>query len=96
MQVAAGNYVVTVIMQSLDRTWPWSKKLLKDMPDYDLRLVDTERGVLLALPAGFIERVQRVGIHQIVSGTRCSFVRASAAILCSVLLCWSCTDLLDW
>lgn len=62
-------HLVMVIMQSIKRPWPWSSKPLGSMPDHDLRTVESWRAVLFPLPLVEMERLGRVDVQHIVSGT---------------------------
>lgn len=55
LRAAIANHVVMVIMQLMDHAWPWSMKRLEDMPDFDLHMMESERGVLFRLPPSGIE-----------------------------------------
>lgn len=70
-------------MQFIERTKPWSSERLKNMANFDLRMVESGRGILLPLSRGEIDRVRRVEVRQIVLGRRYFPVRAPAAMLCS-------------
>lgn len=83
MQVDVATTIVMVVMQLLERAWPWLKAHLIDMLDYDPQMGETERSVLVLLPTRVFEKERRVGVSGIVSGTRYSPVRALSLILCS-------------
>lgn len=84
MCVAIAGHVVVVIMQFKTRTWPWLGKWLDYMPDFDLRTVESVCRVLLSLPLGVVDRVQRAGLHRIVARTLYSPRRASVAVIRTV------------
>lgn len=69
MQVVTADYVVIVVMQCLERAWPWFKKRLEDISDHRPQMVETGRGVLFALPPEVIDRVRRLGTHRTLLGT---------------------------
>lgn len=54
-QVAIGVHVFKVVKQVLKPAWPWSKKRVTDLLDYDPQMSESDCGVLLALPAGALE-----------------------------------------
>lgn len=62
VRVAVADHCIIVILQFLERAWPWLSKRLESMLDFDSRMIKCRRGVLLPLPVGVIERVCRVDI----------------------------------
>lgn len=96
MNVALADHTVMMIMQFLQLAWPWSRDRIVDIPGYDPRMAEGGRGLLFPLPEGIMERVRRVGMSRIVSGTRYSPVRALAAVMCSLSICWGHEDVLGW
>lgn len=51
------------IMQFLERTWLWPSEMLKDVPEFDLEVVESEREVLFPMLSGAMHRVWRVGVQ---------------------------------
>lgn len=70
LRVAAAVHCVMVIMQVLERAWPWSSKRLESIPDFNTRMAESGYGDLLLLSPGAIESVRRAGVRRVVSGTR--------------------------
>lgn len=66
------------------------------MPNFDPRMSEIGRGVLLPLPPGVIEMVHRVGVCRVVSRTRYSWSRAPAAVVCTRTSNWIYPDMVRW
>lgn len=81
--------VVMVVMEFLERTWPWPMEHLEDIPHYDPQMSEIGRGVQCFLPAGVFHKLRHVGISRVVLETRYFPVRAFPAISCSVSVCCS-------
>lgn len=94
--VAIGDHVLIVIMQFTERARPWSSEGLEDVPKYIPWMVESVRGVLLTLSRRVIDRVRRVGLRRVVSGTRHFPVSVLAAILCSYGINWDFLDVVGW
>lgn len=69
-RVAVADHCDLVIVQYLKRTWLWSSERLETLPDFDPWMIECRRSVFSSQPPGLIERVHRVGVRRIVSGTR--------------------------
>lgn len=96
LRVAVVDPCVTVIMKLLERARAWSSERLKDMPDFDPRMIKYGRGVLLPLPPAVIERGRCVGVRRIVSGTCHGTARAPAAVVCACAINWTRPDVSGW
>lgn len=94
MEVALADHAIMVVLRFLERAWPWARDRLEKVLGYDLRMAEGGHGLLYPLTGGIANRIRRVGINQIFSGTRYSPVRALVAVLCSLELfglkrmCW--------
>lgn len=83
-RAAISAYVVMVIMQFLDRAWPWSREQLEEMADFYPRMAESDCEVLLPLAQGSIDKKRRVVVRRIVVKTLYSPLRAFAAVLSTV------------
>lgn len=61
LHVDIAIHVVMVIMQFMERTWPWSSEWLEARPDYDPQVVVSGPCVVFPLPRMVIARVRRGG-----------------------------------
>lgn len=90
MHVALADHVIIVIMQFLERAYPWFRERLKDIPDHDLKV-----STVSCFPyrktfwSGCV-------VSELVVSYRDSPVRALAPIMCSVSICWSHANVVCW
>lgn len=61
----------------------WSEEL-EYMPNFELEMVSLRRNVSFPLHQKVSDRTRRVGVRQIIAGTRYSQVRALAVVSCTV------------
>lgn len=66
------------------------------MPNFDLRMAESGRGVLRPLSPGVIESVRRVWVQGILSGTRYSLARALAAVVGVRASNWTRLEVVGW
>lgn len=92
LRVVVADHCEMVIMEFLERTWPWSSERMKSMPEFDLRMIECGREVLLSLPPGVVVRSRRVGIRRVASETRYSPARALAAVVFACATNWTRPD----
>lgn len=62
---------------------------LDSMPDFDPRIVESCRGVVLPLPPRQIEKKSLVIVRRTVFGTHHSLARAISAVVCACTTCWN-------
>lgn len=96
LRVTIANHVFMVIMHFMERAWPWSKNRLECMPNFDLQMVESRRGVLFPLLPGAVDGVRRGSVRCILSRTRYSPVRALLAVLCTISICGSRANVGGW
>lgn len=58
LRVSISDHFVTVIMQFLERDWPWSRERLEIMTDFYPRMTESGCCVFFLLPPGAINKVR--------------------------------------
>lgn len=84
-----------VIMQFLEWAWRWSTKRSEAIFDFDPRMIESRRGVLLPSPPAVIERMCLVAVHQIVSVTCYISARVLAVVVCAYASNWTRPDVVS-
>lgn len=79
---AVADHCEMVIMQFSERAWPCSNEWLKSVPDFDLRIIESGRGVLFPFSLGVIERLHSESVSRFVSRSRYSPARVLATVVC--------------
>lgn len=69
---------------------------MEDISDFDPLIIKSGPGVLFSLPTRVIDRVRRVVVRGIVSGTRYAPARALAALLCDCATNYTRPDMVGW